>query len=56
MPAKAMSSATDSHNQTAPLTPLFFVYDSLTCTWYELDAEAWADLVLQGDDQEQSSC
>lgn len=43
-----------SSSQVPPETtpaPLFAVYDSLTDTWYELDAEAWADLVLQGDDE-----
>lgn len=37
----------DSDN---PDTPLFAVYDSLTDTWYELDADLWADVALQADD------
>jgi len=39
-----------SSSQVTP-DPLFAVYDSLTDTWYEMDAEAWADLVLQADDE-----
>ena len=41
----------DSHLSDEPAnTPLFAVHDSLTGTWYEMDADAWGDLVLQGND------
>lgn len=29
---------------------LFAVYDSLSDTWYELDADLWQDVALQADD------
>jgi len=47
MPSKATTMSSDSHN---PAAPLFVVHDTLTNTWYELDAETWHDLVLQGSD------
>lgn len=53
MASKAMTLASDSQN---PDTPLFAVYDSLSDTWYMLDAELWMDVALQGDDEELPSC
>jgi len=50
MPSKAMTQSSDSQNPAASPTPLFFVHDTLSNTWYELDAEAWDDLVLQAPD------
>jgi len=52
MPLQAITQSSDSQNPPALPAPLFYVYDSLTCTWYELDAEAWSDLVLQADDEQ----
>lgn len=56
MPFEAITQPSDSQNPVALPSPLFYVYDSITDTWYQLDPEAWSDLVLQADDQEQPSC
>lgn len=49
MPDQAMNLSSDSQY---PDAPLFAVYDSLSDTWYMLDAELWIDVALQGDDDE----
>lgn len=50
MPLEAMIQSSDSQN---PSTPTLVVYDSLSDTWYELDADLWIDLALQGDDPDE---
>jgi len=59
MPANAMILASDSHDPAAfptpPFHPIFAVHDSLTGRWYELDADMWADVALQGDDDQDES-